>query len=117
MLDTTNPVVGELLSRLPDPERSFVLSVGLECRPEVRSAFETLFVVATAPTRAEEGCWQYQLARDVEHDGRYLLSEGWRDLAALDAHFKTPHGRSLLTDLAPLLAAPFTMSVLAPVEV
>lgn len=115
-LDMTNPVVAAVAPKLADPSQRFALSVGLECTPDRRAEMEDLFIRTTPPTRAEDGCWQYLLTRDVEHEYRYLLSEGWADLASLDAHFKTEHGRTLLAELSPLLAAAFTITVLAPVE-
>lgn len=44
-----------------------------------------------AATNAEEGCLYYNFARDVADADRLVISERWRDQAALDAHFSTPH--------------------------
>ena len=115
-IDMDNPVVAEVAPKLGDASEAFALSVDLQARPDTREDLERLFVGVTGPTRAEEGCWEYRLARNVEDENRYKLSEGWRDLAALDAHFKTPHGQALLSRLGPLLARPFTLTVLTPVE-
>jgi quinol monooxygenase YgiN len=44
-----------------------------------------------AASRAEDGCLAYNYAQDVL-DARVIhISERWRDRAALDAHFRTPH--------------------------
>ncbi len=103
-------------SRPSDPSHRFALSVDLRALPDKTTALERLFVEVTGPTREEEGCWKYRLARNVEGGNRYRLAEGWRDLAALDTHFKTPHGRALLGGLEPLLAQPFVLTVLTPIE-
>ena len=42
-------------------------------------------------TRAEDGCVAYAYAEDVAEPGLIHVFEIWRDQAALDAHFKTPH--------------------------
>jgi quinol monooxygenase YgiN len=44
-----------------------------------------------AATQAEDGCIQYVFSRDVTDPDALLVSERWRDQAALDAHMKTPH--------------------------
>lgn len=44
-----------------------------------------------AATRAEPGCLRYHIGLDVERPSALRLSETWRDLAALQAHFATPH--------------------------
>lgn len=42
-------------------------------------------------SRAEAGCVFYSLAVDDEAAGAITILEGWRDDAALRAHFATPH--------------------------
>ncbi len=44
-----------------------------------------------AATNAEEGCLYYSFARDVTDPDRLIVSERWRDQAAIDAHFASPH--------------------------
>ncbi|MFM9852415.1 MAG: putative quinol monooxygenase [Sphingomonadaceae bacterium] len=57
----------------------------------------TAMVVAT---NAEEGCELYCFARDVTDPDMLIISERWRDQAALDAHFKAPHMATFNTALA-----------------
>lgn len=42
-------------------------------------------------TRAEDGCEYYGYARDVLDPDTMIISERWRDRAALEAHMKAPH--------------------------
>jgi quinol monooxygenase YgiN len=42
-------------------------------------------------SRAEPGCHEYAIARDLLDPGLLRLAERWRDEAALTAHFQTPH--------------------------
>jgi quinol monooxygenase YgiN len=44
-----------------------------------------------AATIAEDGCEQYDFSRKVGEPDTMLVSERWRDQAALDAHFRAPH--------------------------
>jgi quinol monooxygenase YgiN len=44
-----------------------------------------------AATHQEDGCIQYDFSRSMADPDVMLISERWRDQAALDAHFKTPH--------------------------
>lgn len=44
-----------------------------------------------AASQAEDGCLDYNYAEDVTEPGLIHVFERWRDQAALDAHFKTPH--------------------------
>jgi len=44
-----------------------------------------------AGSRAEDGCLAYNYAQDVLDPCIIHVSERWRDRAALDAHFQTPH--------------------------
>jgi quinol monooxygenase YgiN len=42
-------------------------------------------------TREEDGCIAYHFAEDVSEPGLIVIAETWRDQAALDAHFNSPH--------------------------
>ena len=42
-------------------------------------------------SQAEDGCLDYAYAPDVAEPGLIRVFEVWRDQAAIDAHFQTPH--------------------------
>ena len=42
-------------------------------------------------SRAEDGCAEYSYAQDIGDPGLIHVKEMWRDRAALDAHFGSPH--------------------------
>ncbi len=44
-----------------------------------------------AATQAEDGCIQYEFSRLVTEPDTLIISEKWRDQAALDAHLQAPH--------------------------
>ena len=54
---------------------------------EARPAMERMI----SGSRAEDGCLEYSYARDVLDAGLIRVTEVWRDRAALDAHFRSPH--------------------------
>lgn len=55
------------------------------------------------PTRAEEGCLQYDLHVSTEQPGHFLFYENWTSREALDRHLATPH-LERLSALLPELA-------------
>ena len=54
--------------------------------PAERDAFIEAAKAGMRRSRAEDGCEEYVLAADPMDEGRVILSERWRDRAALDAH-------------------------------
>lgn len=54
-----------------------------DLRPQMRAMM--------AASRAEDGCIDYGYAEDIAEPGLIHVFERWRDQAALDAHFQTPH--------------------------
>lgn len=42
-------------------------------------------------SRAEAGCLEYAYAEDLAEPGLFRVSEAWDSMAALEAHFRTPH--------------------------
>ena len=53
--------------------------------------FKPHMLAMLTASRAEDGCLEYSYAVDVAEPGLVRIFEAWRDQAALDAHFKTPH--------------------------
>ena len=60
-------------------------------RPERAEAFEQLFRAYVEPSRAEPGCEDYCFSVELNDPGVLRITERWRDMAALIAHFATPH--------------------------
>jgi quinol monooxygenase YgiN len=59
--------------------------------PENVDRFRPHMLAMLAASRAEDGCYVYSYAEDVAEPGLIRVFEAWRDQAALDAHFTTPH--------------------------
>ena len=59
--------------------------------PENIEAFRPHMLAMLAASRAEDGCLVYSYAVDVAEPDLIRVFEVWRDEAALQAHFQTPH--------------------------
>lgn len=59
--------------------------------PENVDRFKPHMEKMLAASRAEDGCLTYSYAIDVADPGLVRVFEAWRDEAALQAHFQTPH--------------------------
>ena len=59
--------------------------------PQNLADFKPHMAAMLAASRAEDGCLTYSYAEDVAEPGLIRVFEAWRDRAALDAHFQTPH--------------------------
>lgn len=63
----------------------------IDAKPECVTVVENALREMLAPTRAEEGCLQYELNRDLDQPTRLMMIERWTDEAALERHTATPH--------------------------
>src|SRR5215469_4376196 len=97
--DQENPVITFVKSRLKNPDKPFTLLVRIQVKEGAGDQFESAFAKARTATRKEKGNLAYDLNRDTQDPSRYLVYERWKDLAALEAHLKTPHLKALLAEL------------------
>ena len=70
--------------------------------PEAMPEFRKIGATMIAATNAEDGCLHYTFAEDVADPGLVLISERWRDQAAIDAHSKAPHMAEFLAAMGAL---------------
>lgn len=73
---------------------------------EVHRAITSLI----APTRAEEGCVNYDLHRAQDDPALFFLYETWRCRQDLDDHLAMPYLRAFLEKVSELLAEPVHIS-------
>lgn len=57
-------------------------------------------------SRAEEGCLAYRVHEAVDVPNEFVFVEEWRDDAALQAHFKTPHIAEFMTAIREAIVGP-----------
>jgi len=62
-------------------------------------------------SRAEPGCLQHGVHRDVEDPLRLVFVERWADRAAIDRHFAVPESATFVAAVGRLSAEPPTMAV------
>jgi quinol monooxygenase YgiN len=70
---------------------SLIVAGTVRVPPENLEALRPAIRKMLTATRAEDGCGAYAFAEDLLEPGLIRIFELWRDQAALDAHFKTPH--------------------------
>lgn len=68
--------------------------------PESLERLREAAVAMIAATRAEDGCLEYSYAADLAEPGMLRVIERWRDEAALQAHFATPHMQTFAAAMA-----------------
>lgn len=71
------------------PHYGFILHA--KTRPERAEAFEALFRAYVEPSRAEPGCIEYHMLRDLEDPSLFIFYEVWQSRAHLDVHSALPH--------------------------
>jgi quinol monooxygenase YgiN len=71
------------------------------CEDELRALLDRL----VDPTRAEEGCLQYDLHQSDASPTDFMFYERWASPSHLEAHLKTPHFLDVRARSEPLRAA------------
>jgi len=75
-------------------------------KPDTREELYDLLVSQVDPTRAEEGCINYDFHVDAKDPCCFVFYENWRSQVDLDAHLEMPHLKPLFTQLDRLLDGP-----------
>jgi quinol monooxygenase YgiN len=78
----------------------------IRARPEHVAAVRDVLAGYVQPTRAEAGCFVYDLFQDCADSAHFTFVEEWADAAALDAHSKSAHIAAGRARLNGLTAAP-----------
>ena len=75
-------------------------------KPETREELHAILSGFVEPTRAEEGCINYDFHVDPGDPCTFMFYENWRSKSDLDSHLATPHLKPLFDRLDELLAKP-----------
>lgn len=62
------------------------------------------------PTRAEQGCLNFDMHQDPNDPGLFLFHENWVCEGDLQRHFKTPHITEWIKKAEEMLAEPMELS-------
>jgi len=63
----------------------------LKARPGKEDDLRRVLLSLIEPTRAEEGCIQYDLHVHATDPGRFVFYENWASREHLDRHLSSPH--------------------------
>jgi quinol monooxygenase YgiN len=75
-------------------------------KPETREELSAILAALVEPTRAEDGCINYDFHVDPDDPCVFMFYENWRSKSDLDRHLGTPHLKPLFDRLDELLARP-----------
>ena len=64
-----------------------------------------------SPTRAEDGCINYDMHESIDHAGQFLFHENWESRKSLDRHLATAHVQNFLRQADQLLAEPVEITL------
>ncbi len=87
---------------------SQLLSVvaALKARPGKEDDLRRVLLTLIEPTRAEDGCVQYDLHVHATDPSRFVFYENWTSREHLDRHLASPHLTAAVTAAGDLLADP-----------
>jgi quinol monooxygenase YgiN len=75
-------------------------------KPDRVDELKRVLKALVVPTREEPGCIAYEVFQNNADPCDFTFVEEWRDEAALDMHWASPHVQDALAKAGPLLAAP-----------
>ncbi|WP_434362313.1 antibiotic biosynthesis monooxygenase [Parasalinivibrio latis] len=67
--------------------------------PGKEKELEKSIFTVMAPTRKEPGCIQYDLHKDVEKPGKYIMYEIWESQKAIEQHIASEHVKTFLDEV------------------
>ncbi|TNE57910.1 MAG: antibiotic biosynthesis monooxygenase [Alphaproteobacteria bacterium] len=76
--------------------------VKFELEREMSDADKTALDAMESASRQEDGCLDYAFSREISHPNAYRVVELWKDMAALEYHFTTPHMAAFMAALGAL---------------
>lgn len=83
-----------------------ILTVDVHVVPACVEAFIEATMLNVRASREEEGILSFELARDPEDPGRFLLLEIYATPEAVGAHKDTAHYKTWRETVAPMMAQP-----------
>jgi quinol monooxygenase YgiN len=98
-----DPLVAMVKASLADTSKPFTVIVRLKVKEGQGPNFEAAVGKAVKETRKEKGNKTYELNRAAKGPD-YVLYERWENLAALEAHLKSPHFSALMAEVGTLVA-------------
>ncbi len=113
--DKEDPIEAVVRASLKDPNKPFTMLVMVKVKKGAGAKFEAAFAKALVETRKEKGNKAYDLNRSTKSPGEYIVYERWENLEILQGHMRSPHIKTLLSEIGDLLAGPPEVKVFVPV--
>jgi quinol monooxygenase YgiN len=88
-----------------------LIGAKLSIKPEKVGDFVATARTVIAASRAEPGCISYTLYQDPYERTVFFFFEEWKDQAAIDAHFATPHFNAFVSKLEDMAAGPAGITI------
>ena len=82
-----------------------VITGSVTAKPGAFEALRAEGLAHSARSRAEDGCLGHRCYVDAEDGGRLFFYEEWRDMAAVEAHFRHPDTPRIMTAIRDHAAA------------
>lgn len=106
----------QLLKKAGVGDKPFTLVVFVTVKPDGVKKFEEQAAKTAKASAAEKGCLQYEVHKSLEKPGGYIFFERWKNLAAIEDHFKEEHTKAVLTLLSEVGDATPEIKVYAPLD-
>lgn len=87
-----------------------------QAKPGMESQYREELQGMLAPSRAEAGCFNYDVFQSNDDPAIFFTYENWTGKDALDAHMQTPHFKALSETSKEMLTKPIEIDLLTQYE-
>lgn len=83
----------------------------IKAKKGMEAAVRQELMALISPSRADQGCINYDLHQAKDDPSVFLFYENWESKASLDSHLGTPHLKAFIGKAEGLLAEPIDISL------
>ena len=112
--ETVEAIITKVSDRLENPDKSFILMVQLQAKPEFIDAVVASYGEQARQAANNPGSIIYELYRDTDNSTRLVLYERWTNLDAFIAHERADFTLEHFERVAPMLEDSRQLNVLLP---
>ena len=91
-------------------DQRIILIARAKAKPQLIQQVKKTLLSMIEPTRAEQGCIEYNLHQSADDPSVFFFYEIWESKEALDSHTKTPHLMALVEKADDLFAEPLDVT-------
>ena len=85
--------------------------VRIKAKPGTKAEVKQALLSLLAPTRAEDGCLNFDMHESPDDDSLFLFHENWTSEEALNTHLQAAHLRKWIDRAKELLAEPMELTL------